>query len=980
MSLLNRLPIVPLRLISYHLYASLSHSAYRTYATYADQSSPKKAYSHTLLLPKTSMPIKHKDPGIAEKRWRARTTDELYSKQAKDNPERTFILHDGPPYANGNLHMGHALNRVLKDIIIRYKVLRGHKVHYVPGWDCHGLPIEQKALATLGVSHTTLDPVRIRQVARDTALEAIEVQKAEMRDIGAMADWDGPGGTYRTLDHDYEIRQLRLFSSMVGKGLITHRLRPTYYSPSSRTALAEAELSYKDHESRSVYVAFPVEESDMSESLKTAYRQTSGEGLSLAIWTTTPWSLPGNEGVAVHQDLDYLLVSHRGRILVIQADRLQPLQDVLGELPILKSLSGAGLIGTRYTHLFHPSDLLAPRPTVFHSGHVTTESGTGLVHSAPAHGQEDYQAFSAAGIPSELRCPIDDDGRFTSKLLDWCDGAGALVGREVLGDGTDIMVDLLNEHHYLLAEQTIQHRYPHDWKTKKPIIVRATPQWFADVETIKPAAIQAIKETKFYPSNSRHRLESHITSRAEWCISRQRSWGVPIPALYNVAGDPLMTEDSLDHIISVLEEKGTDHWWSGPIEDFIPLSHQDQTLRKGTDTLDVWFDSGSSWTLLPAVADVYLEGSDQHRGWFQSSLLTHVATDMSAPFRNVITHGFITDEQGQKMSKSSGNGLSPMDIIHGNGRPSLGADALRVWAASVEYQRDVSIGPSALAQASEALRKLRNTARFLIANAPDDIGLEEVNLSLIDRYVLHELSCLEKSSIEAYDDFAFHRVLLTAHSFASNTLSSFYFEVIKDTLYCNAADDPARRAIIATLQHVNDDLTSADEQVLRTFTKIIAPIAPHLAEELYETAGRGTRSSVFLDQWNPDVTWLDSNLKIAMDQILTLRVESQRLVEAARQDKNIKTAAEADLWVDGESKIVEMLLNVPNFTGSSIVRLPTSPPQPAWSYKKVLAIGEGSVSLQLVPAQLQQCPRCWLYTAPLIDSLCPRCTAVVGLG
>ncbi|KAK6907961.1 hypothetical protein I203_101962 [Kwoniella mangroviensis CBS 8507] len=899
---LFRLPAVSLRPSLQHLAASSSCRSRLRYASTTSQAAEKidsrKAFSHTLLLPKTNFPLKHKDVVEAEKKYRLKTSDLLYKEQInrKDNP--LFVLHDGPPYANGNLHMGHALNKVLKDIINRYNLIRGKRVHYVPGWDCHGLPIEHKALAAIGKSHTALNPTQVRSEARKVALDAIDVQKSEMKALGVMADWDGENGTYRTLAETVQDYGRK-------------RLRPTYYSPSSRTALAEAELSYKDgHKSRSVYVGFPVAEEDMSEGLAEVYRrECGGKGkLELAIWTTTPWTLPAN-------------MSSTDRILVIGVDRLEPMEEILGRLDIIGCLPGkfsnvdmkliligSKLVGTRYTHLFHPPSLSQPKPLIFAAGHVTSQAGTGLVHSAPAHGHEDYEAFIAVGmLPEELRCPVDDDGRFTSDLESWVEGviASSLVGKEVLGKGSDAMVDLLSRSDVLLAEQKIEHRYPYDWKSKKPIIVRATPQWFADVEGVKSSAVEAMDRVHFHPAISRKRLEAFITSRSEWCISRQRSWGVPIPALFGPDG-PIMDSTTLDHIIGVLDKKGVDHWWEGKDEDFVPPHLQGQNITRSFDTLDVWFDSGSSWTLLEGLsrqplADVYLEGSDQHRGWFQSSMLTKLisSTEKIPPYGTVITHGFVMDEQGDKMSKSAGNGLSPMEIIHGK---------------------------------------------------------------KIDRYILHEMSHLESVAQEAYDSHIFNRVLHSATTFATSTLSAFYFDIIKDTMYCDDLESPTRKAI-----------------VLGRMTSLLAPITPHLAEEIYENIG-GKEASVFLEPWIPDLSWLNPTVKSKMSQIISLRAEVQKLVENARAEKRIKVGNQTEVYLSkilgtGNIGTLSAMLGV-----SSVGDLSSADKRAmAWTYESSLEVENETISLLLGPATRSQCPRCWLYNAEKENSLCSRCEEVINV-
>ncbi|ODO00230.1 isoleucine-tRNA ligase [Cryptococcus amylolentus CBS 6273] len=953
----------------------------------------KKAFSHTLKLPKTSFPLRHKDIVAAEKLQRRKTCDQLYQKQLASNPREAFVLHDGPPYANGHLHMGHALNKVLKDIINRYKVIRGHRVHYVPGWDTHGLPIEQKALAAIGKSHTSLTPSQVRAEARQVALSAIDVQKEEMRALGIMADWDHKDGTYRTLDidHDFEIRQLQLFQTMIQKELIQYRLRPVYYSPSSRTALAEAELEYRDgHKSHSVYVSFPVQEEDMSEGLRAIYsRHKSGSsGVDLAIWTTTPWTLPGNSGVAVHENLTYDVVRNdHGRLLVIANDRVADLQRIFGHLTVVGSLPGSSLVGSRYTHIFHPPSSPSPKPQIFAGGHVTAGTGTGLVHSAPAHGHEDYVAFKNAGIlPDKLRCPVDDAGCFTDELMSWVEDEKfrALVGKAVLGEGTKTMVELLRGEGVLLGDEIIEHRYPYDWKSKQPIIMRATPQWFADVEHIKDDALDALKAVHFHPPQARKRLEAFVLSRNEWCISRQRSWGVPIPVLFDSYGDPVTNADALAHVIQVMKSKGTDHWWSGPVEDFVPPSRKGERLSKGVDTLDVWFDSGSSWTLLRdskirdpelPLADVYLEGSDQHRGWFQSSLLTKVTStsDRRAPYGTVITHGFVMDEKGDKMSKSAGNGLSPMEIIHGLGdSPAYGADTLRLWAASVDYTCDASIGPSSISHASETLRRLRNTARFLLANTSEheEVSLEDVELRAIDRYVLHQLHDLELVALAGYDSYTFNKVVNALSTFAVSTLSTLYFDIVKDTLYCEKLDSPARLATVAVLQ-----------TVLKRMIQIMAPIIPHLAEELYQNIDALEDSSAFLGTWEPSDAWSDPALQKDVGYLLAIKPLVSQLVEEARAAKHVKMSSETELWI-AASDISHTVLSrhanlLQSLFGVSRVTLGTDPSSRESLASVDAEIDDARVSLKLLPSSQHQCPRCWLYQSEIVDHLCARCASVV---
>ncbi|KAG8811403.1 isoleucine-tRNA ligase [Serendipita sp. 399] len=652
-----------------------------------------KAYASTLLLPKTKFPVWN-EPSATRKQFHQRTTQELYEWQEKTLEGPTFVLHDGPPYANGNLHAGHALNKILKDVILRYNILQRRKVKYVPGWDCHGLPVENKTLEKLKAEPNTLPPVTLRAAARQTAEDAISLQREEMDHFGLVGNWKHEG-TYRTMDPEFESRQLRIFQSMVKSGLIYRHFRPVHWSPSSQTALAEAELQYEMHTSTSAYVAFSVN---------------------------------------------------------------NPLINI-----------------------------------------------------------------------------VDAHGRYTSGVQDvWGKEVGQrLVGLEVLFKGNKEVLDLLggdkSDGTKLLGIEKYRHRYAYDWRTKQPLIIRATAQWFANLDGIKERALKSLDSVQFYPDTSKRRLQAFIQERSEWCISRQRTWGVPIPFLHIAeTGEPIMDEVSLEHIINVLEEKGTSYWWEGRIEEFIAPTiakkYSADALVKGTDTMDVWFDSGTSWSSIEGgVADVYLEGSDQHRGWFQSSLLTAIAvSDQSsapqAPFRKLITHGFVLDEKGRKMSKSLGNVISPLTVVNGGSNtksePAYGADVLRLWAVLTQYSGDVAMSNVALKQAAEIQRKLRVTARFLLGSlqdvVPDRMKRPE-NLSLLDRYVLHELSKLESTARRAYDTFAFHEVVAALSHFVNVTLSSLYFDVSKDVLYADPVSSPARLAILYVLYSVNNTLLTRKE-------------------------------------------------------------------------------------------------------------------------------------------------------------------------
>ncbi|TFY58371.1 hypothetical protein EVG20_g8173, partial [Dentipellis fragilis] len=861
-----------------------------------------KAFSKTLLLPKTSFPL-WTDPAKTEVAFRHKTCDALYKWQRDNAKGPTFVLHDGPPYANGNLHMGHALNKILKDIINRYHVSLGHQVHYIPGWDCHGLPIENKALKELGVKKiedingfngsrhdgSGLTADTIRSAAEATAKREIETQKSEFQELGIMADWSDKG-TYRTLDHEYEMRQLRIFQKMVEKGrvcvpgLIYQYYRPVYFSPSSQTALAEAELVYRDdHVSHSVYVTYTV--NTQSDGMKSALRKLlAGEkNVKLLVWTTTPWTLTANMARPIY--------------------------------------FGSDLAGTAYHGLFRSLVDSTQRETyswiIVPSSHVTPDSGTGLVHCAPSHGYEDYNLFSSLEIvkhSSDVFNHVDKRGAFEPTVSDIVgdDVAQTLVGKPVLSEGSKAMVKLLEQLGVLMKVEKIKHRYPYDWKTNEPIIITATQQWFANLDNIKEDALTALEDVAFQPSISRNRLDSFINSRSEWCISRQRVWGIPIPWLSH-HGDVILDSASLEHIISVLEEKGLAHWWNGPVEDFVPpalrIDGEDpkESWVRGTDTMDVWFDSGTSWAQLGERegrprADVCLEGSDQHRGWFQSQLLTAVGAsgEARAPYGTLITHGMVLDQEGKKMSKSLGNVVSPMEVIKGGKdkkkNPAYGADVLRLWATTVEYWRDMSIGPTVLAQAAESLRKIRNSARFILGN----IGKEEARaqlqrvehgeLRLAERYVMHELYKLEQTALDGYATYNFPKVINSLTNFANITLSSLYFDITKDSLYADSLTSFERRSVVTAL-----------EQVLETITHVMAPVLPHLAEEIHHTVVNGgddkaSGNSMFMKTWKPlSPEWEDVAAEKDMTALLTVRNSVLALLEKARSDKNLKSSLEAEV-------------------------------------------------------------------------------------
>ncbi len=969
--------------------------------------SPANAYKNTLNLLQTPFNMRanarQREPEL-QAFW---AEHRLYERLSRQNPGEPFTLHDGPPYANGALHVGHALNKILKDIINKTALLQGRRAVFIPGWDCHGLPIELKVLQGLSSGERqALTPVSLRQKAHSYALEQVALQKAGFQRWGIWGDWETP---YLTLSRTYEAAQIGVFGAMVLAGHIYRGLKPVHWSPSSRTALAEAELEYPDgHVSPSVYVAFPVESlpSDLATKLG-----ESAHNLAVAIWTTTPWTLPANLAVSVNERIDYAVCrvgddpTSEARHLVVASALVERLESTLNiSLQELVRLRGAELEGLQYR-----LPLLNRLGRVVLGGDtITTETGTGLVHTAPGHGEDDFSTGRRYGLP--VVCVVDEAGNLTAE-------AGPFAGLNVLKDANTSIISALREAGVLLKEQPYEHRYPYDWRTKKPTIFRATEQWFASVDGFRSAAMEAIAAVEWLPASGRNRIEAMVSERGDWCISRQRIWGVPIPVFYHrETGEVLLNPSTLSHIQALFGEHGSGVWWDREEKDLLPPDHAEEAhlWRKGTDTMDVWFDSGSSWAgvlgglrngsaMAPQLnypADLYLEGSDQHRGWFQSSLLTSVAVNGRAPYRRVLTHGFTLDERGRKMSKSLGNVVDPTVLVEGGKNekqePAYGADVLRLWVSSVDYSSDVPLGPGIVKQLADVYRKVRNTARYLLGNIHDfNPALHAVPLAelpLLDRWMLARTAELIDNVTADFERFEFYRFFQALQNFCVVDLSNVYLDIAKDRLYVSRADDFRRRSCQTVLSLVVERLAG-----------LLAPVLCHMAEDIWQNLPYQVEErSVFERGW-PSVPpgWrttdlLDYNQDIhasIRELLLALRPLVNRQLEQCRKQETIGASLEAQVQI----VIAEA---DPGHPIAKALQLLASSPHPEvdnladWFLVTSLQVGgpvlegmlteitEAGITIRIAPAPGHKCERCWHFATDIGQhashpTLCGRCVAVL---
>ena len=915
-------------------------------------------YRDTLNLPQTEFPMRAnlplREPEMLEN-WAAMDINKIVRENRQGAP--LYILHDGPPYANGDIHMGTALNKVLKDIINKYKTMCGFDCPYVPGWDTHGLPIEHQIIKTKKIKRKEISDLEFRKMCREYALQYVDIQREQFKRLGVRGDWDNP---YLTLAPAFEGRQIKIFGTMADKGFIYKGMRPVYWCASCETALAEAEIEYGNKKSESIYVKFPF---------------TNDHGLLggtenryCLIWTTTAWTIPANLAIALHPDLDYVLADAGSEQYLLAEGLLEEVSRIMGAAkpwPVLKKFKGNELVGLTCRHpLFDRESILLK------GEHVTLEQGTGCVHIAPGHGYDDFVIGQANDLP--VLSPVDDHGVFTAE-------AGQYAGMRYDAGGKAVTEDLKKEG-ALLKVIPLEHQYPNCWRCKEPILFRATEQWFASIDGFRKEALEAIKKVNWTPSWGEERIYNMISERQDWCISRQRVWGVPIPIFYcSSCNTPAINNDTIEAVSDLFTREGSDAWYAREAEEILPAGFSCPAcghgkFRKEKDTMDVWFDSGSSHAAVletrPELrwpADLYLEGSDQYRGWFHSSLLTAVATKGQPPYDAVLSHGWVVDGEGKKMSKSLGNVIAPGKIIK-----QYGADILRLWVSSADFTSDIHLSDLILKQLIEVYRKIRNTARFLISNCfdfdPDTQAVDYGSMEEIDRWALYNLNLLVEKVTGAYEKYEYHQFFHALHNFCVVDMSNIYLDVIKDRLYCSDPDDPARRSAQTALM-----------LILERLVLLMAPILTFTAEELWQHLPGRHKQSVQLADWpKPNPVWADKEIDFRWQSLLEVREEVTWVLEQARKDKVIGGSLEASvtIWADDQlyaslQAYRDQLSTLFIVSTGNLEKGPDQAPAAATRGQRL------PISILVEKSNGHKCPRCWIFTASE-EELCPRCSKVVA--
>lgn len=896
-------------------------------------------YKETLLMPETSFQMRGNLPEN-EKLQREKWNEiNLYDKVREKNKGKTpFILHDGPPYANGDIHIGHAMNKILKDFINRYKMMSGYDMIYIPGWDTHGLPIEQ-AVTNSGIDRKSMSKADFRALCEKYAYEQIAKQMKGFKELNVLADWEHP---YITLQKEMEARQIEVFATMAKKGLIFKGLKPVYWSPSSESALAEAEIEYHDRKDPSIYVAFPVVEGN----------NTAQVGDNLVIWTTTPWTLPCNTGIAVSKKFDYARVLANDKYYIVANELLDNLAKEFGweNYEVESVFSGDKITGIKYKHVF--MDRIAP---VVDGFHVTLETGTGLVHMAPMYGADDFIIGKENGL--EMINGIDDQGVLN-------DLSGEFSGL-FFEDANKAITTKLDELGVLLKLKFITHSYPHDWRTKKPVIFRATKQWFCSIDKIRDDLLSELENNvKFHTEWGKKRLYNMIHDRGDWCISRQRVWGVPIPIFYNEDGSEIIDYDVMMHVADLFRKYGSNVWFEREAKDLLPegyknLASPNGNFTKEEDIMDVWFDSGSTWNGvlieqgLPYPADVYLEGSDQYRGWFNSSLICGVAVTGKAPYKELVSHGFTLDGKGNKMSKSLGNVIVPADMIRLHG-----ADILRLWVASTDYTEDVRISDELIKQVKESYRKIRNTYKFMLGNLkdfdPTKDSIKYEDMPYYDKYMMNELNIFTKNVLEEYEGYNFQNVYKLVNNFVSFTLSNFYLDFTKDILYIEKANSKARRSVQTVLYNI-----------LSNEVRLLAPILPYTSEEVYNLLPH-TEASVHLTDMPEVVNYSDSTEVLELFKLFfELKEKVNKKLEEARNEKLIGSALEAVVKINLDPKYNEVKEKLGSYLHQLLI------------VSKVEYTTDGE-EVEVAKSTGEKCNRCWNYVDHLDGDICDRCHNILN--
>ena len=925
-------------------------------------------YSKTLNLPETEFPMRASLPEREPEFLKYWEENKIYEKKQELHAgHKKFVLHDGPPYANGKIHMGTALNKILKDIIMKYKYAQGFDTPYVPGWDTHGMPIEHAAIKNLGLNRHELDTLVLRKECHDYALKWIDEQRTDFKRLGVLGDWDHP---YITMTHDYEAVQIHVFGEMAKKGYIYKGKKAVYWCPHCETALAEAEIEYGEEKSPAIFVKMPlVKDNGMLP------EAAQGKPAYIVIWTTTPWTMPANVAIALHPDFEYAWVECEGEILFMAKEMLEAVGKVCK-----KDLSN--IIGTckgkdmEYAECRHPFETIDRKSLVVLADYVTLEAGTGCVHTAPGHGADDFETGVRYNLP--IICPVDGSGKLTAE-------AGADFAGMFVFDANVPIIKYLAGLNRLFGKENIRHQYAHCWRCKNPIIYRATEQWFASVDGFREEALNAIaNDVQWIPSWGEARIHNMVADRHDWCISRQRVWGVPIPIFYcEDCNEHLVNDDTINAVADLFAKEGSDAWWAHSAEEILPQGTKcpkcgGTHFRKESDIMDVWFDSGSSHAAvcktrpeLAWPADMYLEGSDQHRGWFQSSLLTSVATEGKAPYRAVLTHGYVVDGEGRKMSKSVGNTVAPQEVI-----ALYGADIIRLWAASSDYKADIRISKEILKQLSEVYRKIRNTIRYILGNTNDfnyeTDKVEFKDMLELDRWALMHMQLLKKEVSAAYESYDFHVLYHAIHNFCSIEMSSYYLDILKDRLYAYKADSFERRSAQTAMYEIMLDLVV-----------MIAPVLSFTMEEVWQFMKKPASmpESVFMMPW-PECKeeYIDEALESKWDNFIEIRSEITRVLEGARRAKTIGHSLDAKVELHATGEALAILRSV---EGDLATLLIVSQAKLVEGLAGgVEATGREDLKVTVQAAEGEKCERCWIYSDTVgkdaeHPTVCARCAAAL---